>query len=53
MHPHNSISCISLLWGCIVVDPSRGIPVISKIEELSGEVNISFNFLVYPGFPVG
>lgn len=53
MHPHNSISCISLLWGCIVVDPSRGTPVISKIEELYGEANIPFNCTGYPGYPDG
>ncbi|XP_062602703.1 neurogenic locus notch homolog protein 1-like [Saccostrea cucullata] len=37
----------------IVTNPSRGKPVISKIEELYGEANIAFNCTGYPGYPDG
>ncbi|XP_022339861.2 uncharacterized protein LOC111134788 [Crassostrea virginica] len=37
----------------IATNPSRGTPVISKIEELYGEANIPFNCTGYPGYPDG
>lgn len=37
----------------IIIDPSRGKPLISKIEELYGEANIAFNCSGFPGYPDG